>query len=430
MKKVNLVLAAAIAAAGMTGLATGALYPVPAVAADKAPPGPKVSASVVKPLKAAQEALAAKDYDGALADLKEASAVEGTSAYDQFMIDEMSWVAYLQKKDYPAAATALEQSLNSGFVPAADVPSRLKALTQLNYEAKNYTKATEFGVKYLEAVPGDTRTALMVDHAYYMNKDYAAASALAQKEIAKGGKPDEQMLQIWLQSDIALKNNEGAMQALEARVRWYPQQKYWADLLDNTLPQVRGDRELRDFYRLMQQTNTLSTAEDYSEAAAMMVSGGYPAEAVKVLEAGLAANVFTGDALARAKGDLDRARTTAAADAKDLPGAAKALASAKTGNEMVATGKLYFSAGDYASAADAIQKGLAKGGVADADDANALLGIALVRGGKSAEAKAAFQAVQAPSLVKVTRLWVLYIDATTAAVAAATPAPATTPGGG
>jgi hypothetical protein len=39
---------------------------------------------------------------------------------------------------------------------------------------------------------------------------------------------------------------------------------------------------------------------------------------------------------------------------------------------MVAIGKLYFSAGDYANAVDAIQKGLAKGGVADADDANML----------------------------------------------------------
>ncbi|MFO1395218.1 MAG: hypothetical protein U1F09_15820 [Steroidobacteraceae bacterium] len=425
MKKVNLVLAAAIAAAGITGLATGALYPVPAVAADKAPPPPKVSASLFKPLKAAQEALAAKDFDAALAALKEAEAVPDKTPYDQFMIEEMTWSAYLQKKDYAASAAALEQSLNSGFLPPADVPNRLKALTQLNYEAKNYAKAAEFGVKYLEAAPDDSRTALMVAHAYYMNKDYAAASALAQKQVAKGGKPDEQMLNIWLQSDIALKNNAGALQALETRVRYYPQQKNWADLLDNTLSVVRGDRELRDFYRLMQQTNTLTTGEDYSEAAAVIIAGGFPAEAVKILEAGLAAAVFTGDGLTRAKGDLDRARSGAAADAKELPGAAKALAAAKTGNEMVAVGKLYFSSGDYQNAADAIQKGISKGGVSDVDDANALLGIALVRAGKLADAKPALLAVQAPSLLRVTRLWVLYVDAMTAAAA---PAPAPTGG--
>ena len=58
---------------------------------------------------------------------------------------------------------------------------------------------------------------------------------------------------------------------------------------------------------------------------------------------------------------------------------------------MVAIGKLYFSTGDYANAADAIQKGLAKGGVADVDDANTLLGVALVRRGKPADSARAVQ---------------------------------------
>ena len=86
---------------------------------------------------------------------------------------------------------------------------------------------------------------------------------------------------------------------------------------------------------------------------------------------------------------------------------------------MVAIGKLYFSAGDYANAADAIQKGLAKGGVADADDANMLLGIAYSRIGKPTEARAAFDAVKAPAMADLARLWKLKLDTATAAPAAA-----------
>ena len=78
---------------------------------------------------------------------------------------------------------------------------------------------------------------------------------------------------------------------------------------------------------------------------------------------------------------------------------------------MVAIGKLYFSAGDYANAVDAIQKGLAKGGVADADDANMLAGIANSRQGKPTEARAAFDAVKAPALTDIARLWKLKLDA-------------------
>ena len=409
MKKANLVLAAAMAAAGMTGLVAGALHPVPALAADKAPVQ-KISASLLKPLKAAQEALVAKNFDEALVQLQAAQAIEPKTPYDVFMISELSWNAYLQKKDYPAAITSLEQSLNSGFVDPADVPTRLKALTQLNYETKNYAKAAEYGTRYLETTPGDDNTALMVAHAFYMDKNYTAAGALAQKEIARSTPPKEQMIQIWLQSEIALKNNPAALQALETRVRYYPTRSNWSDLTQNTLNQVRGDRELRDFYRLMQQTDTLTTGEDYAEAAALLVSGGFPAEAVKVLEGGMATGVFSGDALTRAKAELDRARAGAAADAKDLPGAAKGIAAAKTGNEVVAYGKLYFSAGDYANAVDAIRAGLAKGGVADTDDANALLAIALIRAGRTAEAKEPLQAVKAPSFATVVRLWQLYID--------------------
>ena len=59
----------------------------------------------------------------------------------------------------------------------------------------------------------------------------------------------------------------------------------------------------------------------------------------------------------RAQADLERARTGATADAKEVGTAAAQLAAAKTGMQMVAIGKLYFSTGDYANAVDAIQKG-------------------------------------------------------------------------
>jgi hypothetical protein len=91
---------------------------------------------------------------------------------------------------------------------------------------------------------------------------------------------------------------------------------------------------------------------------------------------------------------------------------------------MVATGKLYFSVGEYAKAADAIQKGLAKGGVTDLDDANALLGIALVRADKPAEARPAFEAVKGAKYAEIARLWLLYVDTKL------NPAPAAAPAGG
>jgi tetratricopeptide (TPR) repeat protein len=428
MKKANKLLVAALAAAGVVGVTAGALAPVAAIAAEAAKP--KLSASVMKPLKAAQDAMTAKNWDEALVHLKEAQAVQPQTPYDTFMMDEIGWYVLLQKKDYAGAVGALEASVNSGFVPPADLPQRFKALAQLNYQLQNYPKAIEYGNKFLETTPGDRDIGVLVAQGYYLQKDYTSARTAVQKLTAGDAKPSEQLLLINLRCNYELKDRPGTMQAIEALVRHYPSRKYWEDLLTNQLYETKGDRELRNLYRLMDQTNTLDKPEEYSEMATVLFAGGFPAEAAKILDLGMTAKVFTGDTLAREKADLDRARTAAATDSKDLPGAAKALAAAKTGNEMVAIGKLYFSSGDYANASDAIQKGLAKGGVTDTDDANALLGVALVRAGKPADARAPLAAVKDPKYAAIARLWVLYIDSTAnAAAEPAAAAPATPPPG-
>ena len=224
-----------------------------------------------------------------------------------------------------------------------------------------------------------------------------------------------------LRANYELKDEPGIMRSLEGLVRHYPQPKYWEDLLNAQLYRTKDDRGLRSLYRLMNDTDTLDKGEEFAEMGSTLVTGGYPNEAKQVLERGLAGNLLQGDSKARAQADLERARAGATADAKDLGTAAAQLAAAKTGMQMVAIGKLYFSAGDYANAVDAIQKGLAKGGVTDIDDANMLAGIANSRLGKLTEARTAFDAVKAPGLADIARLWKLKLD--TAAPAAA-PAPA------
>ena len=129
----------------------------------------------------------------------------------------------------------------------------------------------------------------------------------------------------------------------------------------------------------------------YGEFGSTLITGGFPNEAKQILERGMAANAFAGDAKTRAQADLARARSDSALDAKELPTAAAQLAGAKTGLQMVGIGKLYFSYSEYDKAVDAMQKGLAKGGLKpeDVDDTHMLIGIANARLGKVAEANVA-----------------------------------------
>jgi tetratricopeptide (TPR) repeat protein len=422
MTRAKYFMAAMLAAAGAIGFAGATLAPVSAVAADKEQPAAaqKIGAKMSKPLKAAQDAIGQKQWDAAMASLEEAAAIEPKTSYEQWVTNEMTWFVYLQKKDYAKAATLIEQQLSSEFMPPADLPQRLKTLSQLNYQIQNYPKAVEFGNKYLATNATDADIGLLVAQSYYLQKDFQNAKATSEKFANAGGaKPNEQMLLLLLRSSFELKDRPATVKALEALVTHYPKHEYWEDLLNNVLFQTKTDRELRALYRLIDETGTLDKGEEYTEMAGVVAAAGFPTEALKVLERGKAANAYEGDDKGRAEAAIVKNRAGADADRKDLATAEKSLAAAKSGNEMVAIGKLYFSVGQYDKAADAIQKGLAKGGVTDLDDANALLGISRTRMNDAAGAAQAFDAIKDPNLADIGRLWKLYNSTKSAAPAAA-----------
>jgi len=430
MKKANQVLRAALLAAGLTGAAFGLMTTHVALAADAKPaPQEKISAKVGKPLKAAQDAIQAKNWDAANAAIAEANALEGKTPYETYMTNEMAWYVLLQQKKYPEAAVILEQQVASGLIPPADLPARTKALTQLSYQNKNYDKAIDYGKKYMALNPSDQDIAMLIATSYYMKNDFAMARTESQKLIAGAtGKPPEALLQLQLRTNVELNDRPGTLKALEDMIRFYPQKKYWEDLLNAQLFLQNGERDLRALFRLIADTDTMDKPDEFTEAASVMVAGGFPTEAQHTIEKGMAANVFQGESKTRAQQEFDRAKSGAEADRKELAGADAALAAAKTGTQMVATGKLFFSVGDHAKAASAIKQGLAKGGVTDTDDANALLGVALARSGDTAGAATAFSAVKDARLAEISRLWKLYLDTKSMPAAPeAPPAEAATP---
>ena len=104
-----------------------------------------VSKDLAKPLKAAQDALTAKKYPEALAKLKEAEANPKKTPFDEHIINELAGVAYARTNNYPEAAKAFEAEINDGFLDEKEVPGRVKAVAQINYQLKNYDKAIEYG---------------------------------------------------------------------------------------------------------------------------------------------------------------------------------------------------------------------------------------------------------------------------------------------
>jgi tetratricopeptide (TPR) repeat protein len=401
MSKAKFVLGAALAVGSVAFVPVALLAPAVAEAQQK------VSATVGKPLKAAQDAIQKRNWNGALAAIKQAQGVEPRTAYDNYKINELLWYVYLQQGRNADAARLLEQQMASGMMPAGEKVQRTKTLAQLYFRGGSYGKAVQFASQYLKSSPGDQEMQLLIAQSYYQQKDYKNAIAAADRMIKGSSKPSEDVLQLKLRSSYEIGDQAGSAQALDLLLKYYPSQDTWSRVLDGFISQTKHDHELLALYRLSEDVGVLSKPRQYTDMSQALVVGGYAIEGQKVIEKGIAAGVFQGEELARAQRTLESAKRRADVERAELPKAAAKLAAAKTGDEMYAVGKLYFSAGDYAQASGAFAKAIAKGGLADMDDANMMLGISLSRQGKRAEAAKAFAAVKDPKYAEVARLWTM-----------------------
>ena len=184
------------------------------------------SAHLVKPLKEARDDLQAQKYTEAIAKLKEADITSGKSTYDQHIISEFMGFACAHTNDFTCAAKAWEAVVDDGFTAQADQKSRVRALSQLNYQIKNYDKAIAYGRRALKGGYGNEDMEKAVGQAYYLKGDWKGTrefeSELVSAAIKRGETPTKEWLQLLYSACFKLHDNECAWRALEQLKRYYP----------------------------------------------------------------------------------------------------------------------------------------------------------------------------------------------------------------
>ena len=92
-------------------------------------------------------------------------------------------MAYVRTKNYLDAAKTLGAQLNDGLLEQAEVPARIKAVAQVNYQIKNHDKAIQYGTEAVADGFADDETYTLVAQAYYLNGQHGALRDFLAKRI-------------------------------------------------------------------------------------------------------------------------------------------------------------------------------------------------------------------------------------------------------
>ncbi len=379
---------------------------------------PKVSKQIAKQLSAAQDALKAKKWQDSLNKMKEAEAVPGNkSAFDLYTMSQFRAYIYASTHQDADSARELENQLNSPCMPEAKKPEALKNLVGLYTALKNYPKAIDFGNRALKMAPNDTETEVAVAQAYYQSGKNKEAVELMNKVLEGSGKPKENQLLLIQAACNKVGDNTCVTRVFEKLVVNYPKAEYWSNLMDSLRKGQNDDVQQINVFRLAVQVNVMKRPDEFKEYAQLAIDEALACEAESSLDVGFSKKVFV------EKRDMDvntRLLTTAkakcAAEKNGLAAAETAAASAATGDGLVKAGAQQLVAGNFAKAAEDIQKGITKGGLAKGDrfeaqrndEAYILLGLAQLKSNNKAEAAKAFRLVKRdPTMTRIARLWLL-----------------------
>jgi len=365
----------------------------------------KVGKEVGTALQAAQKAMAAQDWAGALAAVKQAQAVQNQNPYETYEINKFLTVVAINTQDYATATTAAEAAADSPAMPDEEKKDMYHNALLLATQNKQYDKAVVYGQGLVQINALDDSLAAALAEDYYYTKDYANAQKYAQQSVdlakAAGKTPSQGAMEIIMSTQAKNNNQSGAQATLEQLALQYSDPDNWGQLVDLALS-TKGinNQDALYLFRLKKIAGAMKQ-EDYQYVGTAAEGRGYPVEAREAFRAGGVSGA-----------QATKAATEAGQDERALPQITAAAEKSKNGEEDVKLAEDLWGYGRYADVEAAARRAISKGGLKDPSEGNMMLGLALTAQGKYADAQTAFGAVTgSEARMKAAHLWSLYAQA-------------------
>ncbi|MBQ0960926.1 hypothetical protein KAK06_18365 [Ideonella sp. 4Y11] len=366
---------------------------------------------VAKPLQAAQEAIRAGQGAQALARVREAEAVPQPNAQERYLILRLRAPAAALAGEHGQAVADFEAVLASDRLPAAERPALWQALLQTAQRAND--PAAVVRVVRAQQAEGarEPRLWLVLAQAQATLKNDAgvvqALQSLVADDEAAGRPGAEAPLKLLAATQLRQGDEAGYQVTLERLVRLHPQPAYWADRLARLRAAPGFPPRLQlDSWRLARQANALLDADDMHDMVRLAVQAGLPAEALAVLDEGVARGWGT---------PADKAQRAAlqkavADDRSQLSSGEAAARQAPDSAALFGQGLALFTMGQTDPGLQRMSDALARGIARQTDEARLRLAVARWQAGQREAAQAEWRALAAGAtgaVATLARLWLL-----------------------
>lgn len=378
-------------------------------------PKANYSKEFLKEAAKVQKAVDGKKWADVLAALPALEALPNKTPDDEKAVATWRLQASQGVGDQDAFAAAIENFLAKGYADKTQIGAMERQLAAYYSNKQDRQKTVQHFQRFVDATPDvEPEEFETLGRLYLQVNDYPNGALYLGKAIdltvSRNGMPKESWFQLRDKAFVENKDDAGRLANLESLVGYYPNKDYYSRIVAIYQNQTKDDRVVMlNAYRLAvtDPLGGLATVGGYINYADTALVAGSPGEAARALERGMKEGIVP--SAGSNQQTLQEAKTAVASDKKTLPGEAAAAEKNAKGEVAVKVGLGYYSTGDFAKAAEMVQKGIAKGGVARLDDANLLLGAALMELGRRDEARAAFEAAAAAApgghLARIAKLW-------------------------
>ena len=354
---------------GALGLASVTLVAAPAAVAQQAPAGIKAKKEFVDNYNAANAALAAKDWQGAIAKA-DAALPFASDNQQKCVLDQIRTSAYFALKNHVEVIKNGEEAISLGCIQGEQLKNYKQMLAGSYAETGNEAKAFELTKSFIDEYGGSSE-----QYGFLANKALKAqnndeAIKYAQKAIdqaAKESKKPDNFYNILLAAYQNSKNMDAFYETLFRVAPVLNNEKYWRPLIARAMqePKYKKQEAEVDVLHALAATGAQLKQEEQRSLGEQAYIRGSAIEAEQALTPLVQSGFFGGaqDKEAdRSKRLFESIKAQAKADkAGGLDQSAKEAASKPTGAVFVSTGEAYYGAGEYAKAADMFQKGIDKG---------------------------------------------------------------------